>query len=175
MHGNRNQPSPRRLVTAVRDEIVALAEGNYRDYNGQQLTEVLQEERGLAVSRANVRVRRAAGLSSPKKYRRRQGRQRRERYGQPGMLLKMDASLHLWLETRGPRLALVGAIDDATNEVGSAHFREQEDAAGYFLLRDIGAVKCCASRPATDHLRLPHTAVTHTSQLTPALCNTYPV
>lgn len=135
VHGNRNQPSPRRLSAAVRDEIVALAEGKYRDYNDQHLTEVLQEERGLAVSRASVRrVRRAAGLSSPKKYRRRQGRQRRERYGQPGMLLQMDASLHLWLEGRGPRLALVGAIDDATNEVVSAHFREQEDAAGYFLL-----------------------------------------
>src|SRR5512139_2465087 len=76
VHGNRNQPSPRRLSAAVRAEIVALAEGKYRDYNDQHLTEVLQEERGLVVSRASVRrVRRAAGLSSPKKYRRRQGRQ----------------------------------------------------------------------------------------------------
>jgi transposase len=142
VHGNRNQPSPRRLSAAVRAEIVALAEGKYRDYNDQHLTEVLQEERGLVVSRASVRrVRRAAGLSSPKKYRRRQGRQRRERYGQPGMLLQMDASLHLWLEDRGPRLALVGAIDDATNEVVSAHFREQEDAAGYFLLLQDIAVR----------------------------------
>jgi transposase len=142
VHGNRNQPSPRRLAAAVRDEILALAAGRYRDYNDQHLTEVLQEERGLVVSRASVRrVRRAAGLSSPKKYRRRQGRQRRERYAQAGMLLQMDASLHLWLEDRGPRLALVGAIDDATNEVVSAHFREQEDAAGYFLLLQDIAVR----------------------------------
>jgi hypothetical protein len=126
----------------VRNEIVALAEGKYRDYNDQHLTEVLQEELGLTVSRASVRrVRRGAGLSSPKKYRRRQGRQRRERYAQAGMLLQVDASLHLWLEDRGPRLALVGAIDDATNEVVSAHFRAQEDAAGYFLLLQDLAVR----------------------------------
>ena len=55
VHGNRNQPSPRRLNAAVCAEIVALAEGKYRDYNDQHLTEVLQEERGLTVSRASVR------------------------------------------------------------------------------------------------------------------------
>ena len=45
---------------------------------------------------------------------------------------------HDWLEARGPRLALAAAIDDATNEVVGALFRDQEDAAGYFLLlRDI--------------------------------------
>lgn len=40
-----------------------------------------------------------------------------------------------------PRLALVGAIDDTTNEVVSAHFREQEDAARYFLLLQDIAVR----------------------------------
>jgi transposase len=75
VHGNRHQPWPRRLSAPVRAEIVALAEGKYRDYNDQHLTEVLQEERGLQVSRASVRrVRRTAGLSSPKQYRRRQKR-----------------------------------------------------------------------------------------------------
>ena len=43
-------------------------------------------------------------------------------------------SIHDWLEGRGPRLALAGAIDDATGEVVGALIREQEDAAGYFLL-----------------------------------------
>ena len=50
------------------------------------------------------------------------------------MLLQFDASIHDWLEGRGPRLALAAAIDDATNEVVGAVFRPQEDAAGYFLL-----------------------------------------
>jgi len=38
------------------------------------------------------------------------------------------------LESRGPYLTLVGAIDDATGTVPYALFREQEDAQGYFML-----------------------------------------
>jgi len=38
------------------------------------------------------------------------------------------------LEGRGPRLTLIGAIDDATGEVPYALFRLEEDAQGYFLL-----------------------------------------
>ena len=38
---------------------------------------------------------------------------------------------------RGPRLTLVGAIDDATGIITGATFRDQEDAAGYLaVLRD---------------------------------------
>jgi hypothetical protein len=48
------------------------------------------------------------------------------------MLLQLDGSPHPWLEGRGPRLTLVVAVDDATNEVVNAVFREQEDDAGYF-------------------------------------------
>jgi transposase len=134
-HGNRGRPSPRRLLESAREQIVSLAQIRYRDYNDQHLTEVLQEEHSLAVSRTSVRrLRRSAGLASPRKYRRRKGHLRRERYPQAGRLLQCDASIHAWLEGRGPRLALLAAIDDATNEVVGALFREQEDAAGYFLL-----------------------------------------
>ena len=38
------------------------------------------------------------------------------------------------MEGRGPRLTLIGAIDDATGEVPYALFRLEEDAQGYFLL-----------------------------------------
>ena len=50
------------------------------------------------------------------------------------MLLQVDGSDHDWLEGRGPRLTLLGAIDDATGKVPYAVFRDQEDAHGYFLL-----------------------------------------
>jgi hypothetical protein len=50
------------------------------------------------------------------------------------MLLQLDGSPHPWLEQRGPRLTLLVAIDDATNEVVNAVFREQEDDAGYLEL-----------------------------------------
>ena len=38
------------------------------------------------------------------------------------------------VQGRGPYLALVAAVDDATGAVPYALFREQEDAQGYFLL-----------------------------------------
>jgi hypothetical protein len=50
------------------------------------------------------------------------------------MLLQVDGSQHDWLEGRGPWLTLHAAIDDATNEVPWAVFRETEDATGYALL-----------------------------------------
>jgi hypothetical protein len=56
---------------------------------------------------------------------------------QAGMLLQLDGSRHDWLESRGPRLTLVGAVDDATGILTAATFREQEDVAGYLeILRD---------------------------------------
>jgi hypothetical protein len=139
VHGNRGRPSSQRLPEVVRRAVLELASGVCRDYNDQHLTEVLQEEHGLQLSRASVRrLRRSAGLRSPHKYRRRRAHLRRERYPQFGLLWQIDASYHAWLEDRGPHLALVGAIDDATNQVVGARFREHEDAAGYFLvLRDI--------------------------------------
>jgi predicted RNA-binding protein with RPS1 domain len=46
---------------------------------------------------------------------------------------KSKGSRHDWLEGRGPWLSLLAYIDDATGEVPWAGFREEEDAAGYFL------------------------------------------
>src|SRR6266852_5756319 len=76
----------------------------------------------------------AAGIASPRKQRRRQHRRRRVRYAQEGMLVQIDGSRHAWLGDRGPWLCLLAAIDDATGTLAAAVFREEEDAAGYFLL-----------------------------------------
>jgi hypothetical protein len=48
-----------------------------------------------------------------------------------GLLLQTDGSRHDWLGDRGPRLTLVGYIDDASGRVTGAVFRDQEDSAGY--------------------------------------------
>lgn len=143
-HGNRGQPSPRRLDETTRAWIVGLARTQYADYNDCHFTEKLREAPyQLSVSRATVRrLRRAAGLVSPRKRRAPRHRQRRERRSRAGMLLQTDGSRPDWLEGRGPWLTLVAYIDDATNEVAGAMFREEEDAAGYFLgLQDICAAK----------------------------------
>ena len=46
-------------------------------------------------------------------------------------MIQMDGSDHDWLEGRGPRLTLIGGIDDATGTVWAC-FRLGEDTRGYF-------------------------------------------
>lgn len=139
-HGNRGKTPVNRITDRVREEIVKLAKSTYQDYNDSHFTEELAEQpEPIRVSRSSLRrIRRAIGQGSPRKRRAPGYRSRRERYPQAGMLIQTDSSRHDWLEGRGPRLALTGMIDDANNEVSGAVFREEEDAAGYFLvLRQI--------------------------------------
>lgn len=119
----------------MEEEIVTLAKGLYHDYNNCHFAEELEERHDILVSSSTVhRIRQRHGLPSPRKRRVPRHRRRRERYPQAGMLLQVDGSQHDWLEGRGPWLTLHAAIDDATNEVPWAVFRETEDATGYALL-----------------------------------------
>lgn len=133
-HGNRGRAPSNQIQPEVRSQILALAEKHYRDYNDCHFTEELAEKHGVQLSRSSVRrIRRQANLKSPRKRRAARHRSRRERRAQAGMLLQADGSRHNWLEGRGPWLSLIAYIDDATNEVSGAIFREEEDAAGYFM------------------------------------------
>ena len=49
-------------------------------------------------------------------------------------MLQVDGSPHNWLEGRGPRLCLIGAIDDATGKVVGAFFQQAESSWAYFQL-----------------------------------------
>lgn len=134
-HGNRKRTPVNALAAGLPERVRELARTTYAGFNQQHLTEKLNEVEGITIGRSSVRrILRAAGMGSPRTQRRPRHRSRRERYPQAGMLLQIDGSRHDWLEGRGPYLSLLGAIDDATGEVVGAVFREQEDAAGYFLL-----------------------------------------
>ena len=50
------------------------------------------------------------------------------------MLIQLDGSHHAWLEDRGPKFALLLAVDDATSTVVNAVFCTSETTAGYFML-----------------------------------------
>ena len=135
VHGNRGRPSPLRVSTAIRQRLIRLAQTTYDGVNHRHLTELLAEREDLVLSPPTVhRILRAAGLRSPRRRRPPKHRQRRERMRQAGLLVQMDGSHHAWLETRGPALVLLHAIDDATGRVLGAVFREREDATGYLLL-----------------------------------------
>jgi transposase len=134
-HGNRGRIAYNKVNDSIRAVVVDLARNRYRGFNQQHFSEKLRDREGIPLSLSTVRrILLKEGISSPRKRRAPQHRSRRERYPQAGMLLQTDGSPHDWLEGRGPRLCLIGAIDDATDEVPQAFFQYQEDSAGYLRL-----------------------------------------
>ena len=135
VHGNRGRACKRKIKDKVVKRIVELAQGKYQGFNDHHLTEKLEELEKISLSREKVRrILRANGIRSPKKRRGIKHRSRRERRASEGMMLQVDGSPHDWLQGRGPRLCLIGAIDDATGKVMGALFTAAESSWGYFTL-----------------------------------------
>jgi len=139
VHGNRGRQPVNALPAELRERVVLLASGKYAGFNHSHLTEKLKEQEGAHLSRSSVRrILLAKSMRSSRKHRSPLHRHRRERFPREGMLLQTDGSPHDWLEGRGRRLCLIGAIDDATNKVPYALFSEQETTGGYMrMLKEI--------------------------------------
>jgi len=144
VHGNRGRASPRRLPAVTVERIVELAKGRYRGVNDSHLAELLATDEAIVIGRSSLqRLLRRAGLGATRRRRAPRYRSRRERMPQAGLLVQIDGSPHDWLEGRGPRLTLVGAIDDATGAIVAATFAPTEDGRAYLtilarLCRDHG-------------------------------------
>ena len=135
VHGNRGRPCKRKTKEKTVRRVLELARGKYQGFNDHHLTEKLKEQESIELSREMVRrTLRAHGIGSPKKRRGIKHRSRRERRAAEGMMLQVDGSPHDWLQGRGPRLCLIGAIDDATSKVMGAFFVQAESSWGYFRL-----------------------------------------
>jgi hypothetical protein len=99
------------------------------------LHELLAREEQIVLGRSTLdRLLKAAGLRQVHAVTPPVQRRRRERRAAEGMLLQIDGSPFAWLEQRGPKACLIGAIDDATGKVLFLHFRPTEDQIGYLLL-----------------------------------------
>src|SRR5258706_7194533 len=139
LHGNRGRPSPRRMSGTERERILTLMVGKYAGVNDSHLTEKLRSVERLSLSRELVRrLRIEAKLPAKRRRRAPKHRSRRERVAREGMRVLIDGSAHDWLEGRGPRFTLVGAIDDATGRILALVVREHEDMHGYLAM--LGAV-----------------------------------
>src|SRR6185295_1562716 len=103
VHGNRGRPCKRKLKEKIIKQIVELAKGKYKDFNDHHLSEKLEEQEQIKLSREKLRqLLRAHGIASPRKRRGVKHRSRRERRAGEGMMLQVDGSPHDWLEGRGP-------------------------------------------------------------------------
>jgi transposase len=135
VHGNRGRASPRRLPATTAARIIELARTRYRGVNDSHLAELLAEDEGIVIGRSSLqRLLRGAGVGTTRTRRRPKYRSRRERMPQAGLLVQLDGSPHDWLEGRGPRLTLTGAIDDATGTIVAAVFRPTEDGLAYLTI-----------------------------------------
>ena len=114
IHGSRGKPSPRKMAEELEDRITAIIRTRYPDFSPLHAAEKLAERHRIEVSREKVRqVMMSHGLWKRRRVRK-EAHVWRERKHHVGELVQMDGSHHAWLEDRGPRLVLMGYVDDAT-------------------------------------------------------------
>jgi transposase len=125
LHRQRGRPSNRRIAEGVKQKVLSLYQQHYGDFGPTLASEKLRERHRVTVHAETLRLwLRQAQLP----YRRRQARPHRQwrpRRSCFGTMVQMDGSEHDWLEGRGPKLVLMGVIDDATNTV-EARFYDHE-------------------------------------------------
>ena len=117
VHRGRGRPSNRKFPGRIKSRVLNVYRKKYVDFGPTLAAEKLLELERIAVSRETLRQwLLAAGLwVKRRKYRgHRRWRARKECFGE---MVQMDGSHHAWLEDRGPKLVLMGYIDDATNTV----------------------------------------------------------
>jgi len=145
VHGNTGRTPANKMRADTLSTIMSLADegGKYHDFNTCHLHDLLTEYEGISIGRSTLdRMLRQKGVVKPARQKRVQRRSRRDRASKEGMLLQIDGSPHDWLCDRGPRITLIGAIDDATGRIIAAVFRPTEDLVGYLLLtRSIATLR----------------------------------
>ncbi len=122
IHKGKGKRGLRWLTEKIKDKIKHLYQTKYQGFNITHMTEFLNEEEKIKASRESVRqTLLEAGLyiKWKKHPKHRSWREPRDREGQ---MLQFDTSDHDWLEGRGPKLNLIGGIDDATSNCPGAKF-----------------------------------------------------
>jgi len=116
IHKLRGRSSNRRLSDRVKQRVLRLYRSRYHDFGPTLAKEKLEERDRIQISSETLRGwLLEAGLWARHRKRsvHRMWRERKECFGE---MIQMDGSHHAWLEERGPRMVLMGYIDDATGE-----------------------------------------------------------
>lgn len=128
----RGKASNHRLEEGVKQQARDLLYARYRDFGPTLAHEKLVEKHGLKLSDESVRqLMIAEGLWKPKRAKKVETHQMRERRACFGELVQIDGSDHAWFEGRGPRCTLLVMIDDATGQLGELWFVGHESFFGY--------------------------------------------
>lgn len=130
----RGQPPNNRISEECAQEILAWYRAQYYDFGPSFFAEQLAQRHDRHVSREWLRrllIQNGLWRAKRRKRNVHPPRERRPRFGE---LVQMDGSPHDWFEGRGPRCALLLAVDDATSAICSARFEAAETTDGYFRL-----------------------------------------
>jgi transposase len=122
IHKGKGKYTPRWLTEKIKDKIDHLYKTKYRGFNLTHMTEFLNNEEKIRVSRESVRQILLEKGSYAKQRRYPKHREWREPCSREGQMVQYDTSDHDWLEGRGPKLYLIGGVDDATSKVAGAKF-----------------------------------------------------
>lgn len=136
VHGNTGRSPSNKTNKSIMERIEQLAgqDGKYEGFNTCHLHDMLLDNEEINIGRSTLsHVLRNSGLIKPN-IKEPIKRRRRQRSSAEGMMLQIDGSPHDWLEGRGPRMTLMGAVDDGTSKIISLRFRPTEDAAGYLMM-----------------------------------------
>jgi transposase len=130
--------SPHRIGAAEEERVVALYRERYLGWTVKHFHERAQHGHGLQASYGWTKsVLQAAGLVRPAP-KRSAHRKKRPRRPLIGMMLHQDGSRHLWLPALERQIDLIVTMDDATSEIYSGFFVDEEGIASSF--RGLGEV-----------------------------------
>jgi transposase len=125
LHERRGQPSNRRIAEKIKQKVIRLYQTKYGDFGPTLASEKLEEIDRIEVHPETLRLWLRQAQIPYKRRKSKPHRQWRQRRACLGEMVQMDGSHHDWLEGRGPKLVLMGYIDDATNTV-YARFYDHE-------------------------------------------------
>lgn len=137
VHGNRGRVPANRLDSKLVGYALSVCDkgGKYDGFNVCHISDLLAENDSINIARSTLdRLLRANGIIKSGAKGSKARRKRRERARREGEMLQIDGSPHDWLEGRGPRMCLVGAVDDATGKLLYGQFRPTEDLDGYLMM-----------------------------------------
>jgi hypothetical protein len=135
VHRLRGRSSNNAMDAGQVKRALSLYREHYLGFGPTLAAEKLAQEHDLVVSVETLRGRLLREGLWQRQRQRDKHRRRRERRACFGEMVLADASPHDWLEGRGPTLALVGMIDDATDRILCRFFEAETTEAYMAVLR----------------------------------------
>ena len=142
IHKSRGKTSNNKIPQEKLDRAMELIKEKYYDFAPTLASEKLLENHKIKLSVEKLRQEMIeVGIWKPKRKKKAQVHQLRERRACFGELVQLDGSPHDWFEGRAPRCNLNVAIDDATGK-STLKFSQVETTQDYFKLVEKYFFRC---------------------------------